>query len=893
MMAKLRVLFVIIPLFAQALSQNIDVQLIKGLPSNLKPGSKNTVVIKILNNTNESISVNANLTAPDNWRSFYNKSLQVNDNSANILPISILTPNTSNPGSYKLVLNLSNSDINYYKKLEINTLVLKNIDFEVKLINAPKISIAGKDVQAYFSIYNKSNSQISVHLSSTRGTIIGSKIISLDIGETNIINVFSETDKYLTRNMKKTIDLSVSSGPLKITETANINVLSSGKYKSDRFHRLPTKISAMYLYRSFGNSEYTGFQGNLYSSGNLGPSNKHYLEIKARGPDQFNNSILGLYDEYSINYTTKNIHLYIGDDSYSLTRLTEYGRYGSGVLAKYADDKYELGFFYMKPRFFPKYKEELASFFSNRFDDKNSYGLTFLQKTPINADKPINLYSARYTTNPLKYLQMDVEYSFGKMNDNTGHGYSIELSNQTDKFHSSIQLIDANKDFPGYYNNTRFLNGNLQYTMNKNFRIYANFHEDESNAQRDTLFGVSPYTKNISGGLSFTYRFQDYINVFLGQRERKDRMPLQKFHYNEFFARISLLNNLYNFHSTINNEFAETKNLITNTGGQSYKGSISLRYKLNRMMSFSSFLQYYNTYRYSSDRSQEIVLGGEASINYKSNTQLSLSYQNAHNIEEYYRDRSLFEFRATKVFMKKNELEFLWAKAIKQKTVGKSDTYIGLKYTFNFGIPLKKIKNLGSLRGQVINKGVGNIKNILLNLDGRMQITNEDGLFLFSNMPSGEYYLYIDNSSLEFNDITNVKMPLLVTIDPDQLTDIQIELTKAGSISGTVNLDIQDEHSEKFIKDDSENQKNVIIEIAMDKEVHRDIIYLNNNFIFTGLRPGEWKLKVYHNSLGNNFIIKNSEMVINLAPGETEVANIDIIKKARRILFQPSQIIVN
>ena len=68
--------------------------------------------------------------------------------------------------------------------------------------------------------------------------------------------------------------------------------------------------------------------------------------------------------------------------------------------------------------------------------------------------------------------------------------------------------------------------------------------------------------------------------------------------------------------------------------------------------------------------------------------------------------------------------------------------------------------------------------------------------------------------------------------------------------------------------------------------------YLNDKFLFTGLRPGNWKIIVHHNSLGKNFIIKNSEMIVNLEPGDLKTLAINVIKKARRIRFQAGEIVI-
>ncbi len=84
-MANLRDLFTSILLISsQVFGQNLETKLIKGLSSNLNPGSINTIVFRILNQNDYSASLNVKLNAPASWRLFYNDSVTVQKNSVSI-----------------------------------------------------------------------------------------------------------------------------------------------------------------------------------------------------------------------------------------------------------------------------------------------------------------------------------------------------------------------------------------------------------------------------------------------------------------------------------------------------------------------------------------------------------------------------------------------------------------------------------------------------------------------------------------------------------------------------------------------------------------------------------------------------------------------------------------
>jgi len=357
-MAKICDLFIATFLISsQIIGQNIETKLIKGLPSDLSPGSSQTIVFRISNQNNYPISLTTQLSAPTNWRLFFNETVTIQENSITILPIGMMIPLATKPGFYQIILELNNSDINYKKVINVDTHVLNRIDIEVKMIDAPKFSIAGREISADFSIYNKSNSPCKILLQSSTGSINGTENITLDIGESKVINVICSTDPNLKVDIKQLIDLSVSSGSFQNDDKTYVTVVPAKSYSTDKYHRLPSKISAMYLYRNSNLAEYNGFQGEFFSRGSLDPGNKHHIEISARGPDQFDNTTLGLYDEYYLNYNSTNFQIFIGDDTYSLTPLTEVGRYGTGILAGFNNKNYDLGLFYMEPRFSPDYKQ--------------------------------------------------------------------------------------------------------------------------------------------------------------------------------------------------------------------------------------------------------------------------------------------------------------------------------------------------------------------------------------------------------------------------------------------------------------------------------------------------------------------------------------------------------
>jgi len=96
-----------------------------------------------------------------------------------------------------------------------------------------------------------------------------------------------------------------------------------------------------------------GFDVEFKGKGTLEEGGRKRVEFLFRGPDTQDKGLYGERDEYYMNYFDPNLDLRLGDQSYGLSRLTSYSRYGRGAEAKYhPEDKFfGFGSYYLENRF--------------------------------------------------------------------------------------------------------------------------------------------------------------------------------------------------------------------------------------------------------------------------------------------------------------------------------------------------------------------------------------------------------------------------------------------------------------------------------------------------------------------------------------------------------------
>lgn len=111
-------------------------------------------------------------------------------------------------------------------------------------------------------------------------------------------------------------------------------------------------------------------------------------------------------------------------------------------------------------------------------------------------------------------------------------------------------------------------------------------------------------------------------------------------------------------------------------------------------------------------------------------------------------------------------------------------------------IPVQKTAEYTSLTGNINNMGVKKTDGIRLLLGNHLSVTDINGNFTFKNIVPGDYYLEIDRSTTEMNDIPNVRFPAQVSlVNKDNI--FNFGLTRAANIKGHIRLNEQSNMSQQ------------------------------------------------------------------------------------------------
>jgi uncharacterized protein with WD repeat len=228
---------------------------------------------------------------------------------------------------------------------------------------------------------------------------------------------------------------------------------------------------------------------------------------------------------------------------------------------------------------------------------------------------------------------------------------------------------------------------------------------------------------------------------------------------------------------------------------------------------------------------------------------------------------------------------------LQRGALNNKDFIVSLRYAAGINMPLKKMVDYTTLSGYVMNQGVKKTEGVKLILGNHSTLTDKNGCYIFKNIVPGKYILEMDRSSISINDISDIPMPAPIELVQKE-NNFNFGLTSAAMIKGRINIDETDEKEQDMVfagfqpAKKNKSAQSVIIEAGNGSDVFRKICMLGDEFDFTWLRPGNWKVKIYRNGLDKRYKIAIDHFEFELKANDTHIVNINILKQQSEIRFQ-------
>ena len=856
------------------------------------PGEIINITFFVKNSTEKAKEINEEVILPAKWNIINHTNQAVIQPHSKIFSIySIQVPANYGVGNYNIVVNILNSTTK--KRITSSSFIIEVTEVEkiiIKQIQSPEHVTAGEIYTAKYFIQNQGNTTKKIFLEPRNCTIKENIEIKLDANESAFFTVEKQTSPDITDSQRDSYTVrAYESSKLLESVFKSILVFPKKNAKKDPFFRFPITASVNYLATNQNEKFAHSFQYQVAGKGSLDTGNKHKLRFLARGPSNIDLSYLGLYDQYYISYENKNLFMFVGEQSYSFTPLTEMSRFGAGVESRVTlNNGLSVGFLYVKPRYFQDIRNEYSAYSTFNFNKYNSVGVHFIQKNTV-TDKPVILTSVTSRIQPFKKTTLDLELSAGQINNKWDNAIMANINSQFSIFQLSANYSNAGKYYPGYYNNSVFYNGNISAKVSEKISLGIYGRQDFANAQLDTFFVTAPYTKSIRTSVNYNIAERAYLMFYWRSFERKDRLSNNKFHYKTKSVSAELNHRVKKIDYMVLAEYGKTTNLLLEPGKNeqlTYRGATNISYRFNPYNSVKIFGSYSNVNSFVSDEQRNLTAGFAFNLRLWKNLFADFYYQNAYDIDYYYRNRNLLQFDLNYNFLRNHSLSFRSFYTIFKEQTEDPEFNVSLTYSYKFGIPVKRLIKSGEFSGRVTKSNDEPFAGLIIYIQNKSAITDSNGEFRFKSVQPGNYMVSIDRSKLEIDEVINIPSPVKVEIFENQTSTLNFKIIKGAKITGKFSFSKNNKNGAAQPVPDFQH---IIVELKNSFKAYRIIPDKYGNFSFPVLLPGEWTFRIIKSSIPTGFTIKKTVYNLNLEPGRQQELNIEISPKIKHIIFKPGK----
>jgi hypothetical protein len=863
-------------------------------PMRSTPGSTVTLGARVNNAGRDSVALTSRMELPEGWKVLaHQPDIMVAPFSSDIRLLLVRIPSDASPQEYTVRYHVRSRTGNAVNAAVAFVLRVQPLyRMEVSLLDAPASVPSGARYALRFAVTNTGNAVIHpvFEARSSHGSPIDfdSSIVTLLPHQSTIITASVEAPAVTDKSTQHTVEYfakAAESSTFLSHAVATTVITPQAGAAGSRYHKFPVVATV----RAVGDDNGTGFQGEIAGTGSLAESGSGRLEFLLRSPETQSRSELGLLDEYRVRYSDDHYDLFAGDMNYSLSTLTEAGRYAFGVSGQYQSQTLKVGGFVNRTRFITVPQRETALFGIVRPGGNFEIGANVLHTVDSATG---TVASLRTIVSPFRYTTLDLEYARSFSSTGGDDAIALRLFGGPRQIMYEARYLEAGPNARGYYRDIRL--GSLGVTLYgpENLRLELLARAQKRNLRQDSTLVYAPddyqvqFGIGLANALLLSYRTtgeQDQYSLYRTFR-RDDVWQLRASMQFSSWA-VSATADAGTSHDLIaglNSPYRRVAGFISLWPWAGTSASGSVEWSRDQDL-FTGTLQ--NRWSAGFNASVAITPSTSFLVNVAANSTVASAVQNYAlfdvSLEQYLPGGHRVSLRGRRSLGRTLEPQSAFA----------------LELSVPVGIPLAPIASSGTLHGVVLDEQGRGISNALLSLDGSATMTERDGSFFFPPLAPGMYYLLVDKSTIGVDRVTTAPLPLPVEVRGGADVKVRLSVVRSGAVSGKlqmfhiVRIGGRDTLVESSL-DAGRGDLSVHIELTDGAETQRRITDAYGRFSIADLRPGIRVMTVTPMQIPEGMRLEQERREITIAPGDRQEVLIRVIPRKRilRMLQQTTLI---
>ena len=905
----------------------------------VEPQTSFTAVFRVKNKTALAHEYSGKAELPDGWRLVMEEpAFKLAPGAETIRLVSIFVPLRALAGTYKIGYTIETSgERASASRAGAAVKVMFKPRLGVQAMDVTPFVIAGETCTSRFLIMNQGNAPLEVSLSvSSNGyrVVPGAKSLHLEAGQSEPIDITVQTDAGIRKKLSQNVELTAEAivpkkGTLLARAMTQQDVIPRVYGKDDYFNRLPLEIGLETLVSNTG-QRYVQFK--ISGSGALDKEGKQQIDLLFRGPGRDDFNLFGLQrEEYRFKYDSPHVNLQVGDKSFSLTSLTEFGVYGRGIEAGFNAGRFSLRGYHERNLFVGSRRDETAFQLGFSPFDKMKVNVNYLTQTEP-ARQASRIFSVQSQLQS-DVANVDLEYSWDATTSRdlrpANSALRLDVGGRFEIVTYRANVIRSGSDYSGYYRNLNYNSGELTLTPWTRLQIRASYL-DQRRTTAILPFFLPFYDRTLLAG--FQYQLLKWMNFSVEQRthDRMDLSPDAQFHYRDSTLRLGALANFGSISFQNFVDVGKTYNELTRKYDKLVEYTLSTNVTIIDKLTLGGYLHY---------RDQDASFTGEGERRLDLNLTAGLALGRL-NVDAFYRtalheelyrsalseksfenpafllnNYDMFGVSLTQRFGNGHQLSLRVQRAVNPFGAGlPADRFVALaEYSIPLGFPIGRKSDIGRLRGTVYDaeNGRKGVEGVVVKINDLAAVTDANGMYVFNALEPGHYALTLQERVAKHDRITVQKTPLDVMVAGGKTIDCPIGLTAGSSLAGRIMVYKFERAEPELIarkaparrgpsidesaeKAGPESPKPRLVESAVltavsvelrdaGGEAIRAMTDEDGRFVFDGLRPGSYTLKVYDDRLPELHVFEQDTFTCELKPGAREQVEIRVVPVVRPI----------
>lgn len=912
----------LLPGLAYSQSPAVEIGLAGGANADVAPRTVTTAALRITNHSGTTGEFEAMLALPQGWRLITPEQPFTLERGASVVRmVSLFVPESATAGQHALTYTVTNRKQPAIQgKYAMAMRVASSVKLQVTLLDIPEIVIAGEAYTGTFVLHNRGNAAVAVtykaHSSRGYALDLATGTLNLPPGASSVLKIRVTTGPI--QNLEQdwlVLVAQVRGADTSERATGVIKMAPRITGAEQRYNTIPATVGLRVVAQDKGGKRTNGTQAEITGGGKLGDSVERSLHFLLRGPGTGGESVFGRLDEYRIDYTDAQLAVSLGDLSYGLSPLTEFGRYGRGLAATYQADKVNFRGYAMKDRFSrtaliaqplnaqplnpgqsPEEVARLAALklrlpgstvseqglsMGYAYSDNARFDLNYLRKQDASCRSGSTIYSLRNQSRWEAGLTSEVELGQSTCAGVRGEAFRAHMSDSRYRLKYNISVLRADSDYQGYNPDQQLTVFNAEYPLTAALLVHANHRTQQSNLERAVTRAALNETQS---GVGVGYRFDGGSRAdleFTGRRTT-DRRMLPDFAANHHAARLSLQKQYRGISVYGSVALGATADLLRQNSFPTRQLLTSAYWAASDRLSYGTYLFYVDNAYSTKKELPHTSAGVTGRYHVSDRTVLDANLQASHA-------RTGSVSVDVRVAHQRDNGHVV-ALALRHGTGGITQSDMMLTYTVPLAIPISKRNNVATVTGRVFDQETGQgVSDLVLRLGGIIAVSGKNGEFTFPSVLVGTYYLSIDHITGISGKIPAYAMPMAVEVHQSAGPNIDIPLVQSAILAGEITVHEAEPTPDMPVavgagpgQDALVIPRGLLVVLRKGELVYKRLTDENGKFRLGGIAPGQWTVSV-EEGIPAGYALEKQQFLVNLAPATELSVTFKLRQKIRAI----------